>query len=638
MAIQVQLRRGTAAQNNAFTGAIGELSFDTTANQVRVHDGSTAGGFKIGVGDFPTGTNNVALGNTALDDLDGSSPGGSNTAVGHDALTANTTASNNVAIGKDALKANTTAASSTAVGHSALAANTGTLNTALGKDAGSLITSGTKNTILGSFDGNQGGLDIRTSNSHIVLSDGDGNPRLIIDNNGNVDIGGETTELKLKNTTHEDTDGGRESKITFQGEQSGGEQSVLAQIQAQHQDGSDDQKGELIFRTNDGSDGTSPTTAMVIDSAHNVGIGTAEIDVSTQAGGSGYRALQIESAEGGQLNFDHNDAGTGSTLGQINFQRAGEVVAEIEGVTDGATDNGRIAFRTQPNGGALTERMRLDHDGTFLVGRTTTSSANAGFKVEPEGDTYITAEGGDGRALYLNRLSSDGIILELAKDDTTVGNLISNSTNLAIGTGDTGLYFNAGSDAVHPWNISSNAARDDAIDLGRSSDRFDDIYATNSSIQTSDENEKQNIASLTSAEITAATAISKLFKTYKWKDKVASKGNDARTHTGVIAQQVQTAMSDAGLDASKYAFWCSNTWWEKEVEVAAVEANEEKLIKAQDAYTRTDTYYTKDEAPEGATERTRMGVRYPELLAFIGAATEQRLASVEDRLTTLEAQ
>ncbi len=33
--------------------------------------------------------------------------------------------------------------------------------------------------------------------------------------------------------------------------------------------------------------------------------------------------------------------------------------------------------------------------------------------------------------------------------------------------------------------------------------------------------------------------------------------------------------------------------------------------------TRTDTYETQEEAPEGATERTRLGVRYPELLAFI---------------------
>ena len=43
------------------------------------------------------------------------------------------------------------------------------------------MTSGSKNTILGGYSGNQGGLDIRTSDSFIVLSDGDGNPRLHYD-------------------------------------------------------------------------------------------------------------------------------------------------------------------------------------------------------------------------------------------------------------------------------------------------------------------------------------------------------------------------------------------------------------------------------------------------------------------------
>jgi hypothetical protein len=45
-----------------------------------------------------------------------------------------------------------------------------------GRGAGHLITTGSKNTVLGSYDGNQGGLDIRTSSNNIVLSDGDGNP------------------------------------------------------------------------------------------------------------------------------------------------------------------------------------------------------------------------------------------------------------------------------------------------------------------------------------------------------------------------------------------------------------------------------------------------------------------------------
>ena len=41
---QVQFRRGTTTQNNAFTGAQGELSVDTDLKTIRLHDGTTAGG------------------------------------------------------------------------------------------------------------------------------------------------------------------------------------------------------------------------------------------------------------------------------------------------------------------------------------------------------------------------------------------------------------------------------------------------------------------------------------------------------------------------------------------------------------------------------------------------------------------
>jgi hypothetical protein len=209
------------------------------------------------------------------------------------------------------------------------------------------------------------------------------------------------------------------------------------------------------------------------------------------------------------------------------------------------------------------------------------------------------------------------------------------------------LFFDATNNTITPFSFDTFDTIDNHIDLGIGSRRFQDIFASNGTIQTSDENEKQNIASLTSTEINAAKAISALFKTYKWKDAAASKGDAARIHTGVIAQEVQAAMSDAGLDAANYAFWCSDTWWETSTDVPAVEAVDEVLdedgnviteaVEAKDAYTRIDTYHTADEAPDGATQRTRMGIRYPELLAFIGAATEQRLTDIETRLAALEA-
>lgn len=47
MATILQLRRGTTTQHSSFTGAVGEVTVDTTKDTVVVHDGTTAGGFPL---------------------------------------------------------------------------------------------------------------------------------------------------------------------------------------------------------------------------------------------------------------------------------------------------------------------------------------------------------------------------------------------------------------------------------------------------------------------------------------------------------------------------------------------------------------------------------------------------------------
>ena len=47
MPTQLQLRRGTTSQNDSFTGAVGEVTVDTNSESLRIHDGSTAGGFEV---------------------------------------------------------------------------------------------------------------------------------------------------------------------------------------------------------------------------------------------------------------------------------------------------------------------------------------------------------------------------------------------------------------------------------------------------------------------------------------------------------------------------------------------------------------------------------------------------------------
>lgn len=47
MAQEVKLRRGTANQHVTFTGAVGEVTVDTTNKTLRVHDASTVGGIRL---------------------------------------------------------------------------------------------------------------------------------------------------------------------------------------------------------------------------------------------------------------------------------------------------------------------------------------------------------------------------------------------------------------------------------------------------------------------------------------------------------------------------------------------------------------------------------------------------------------
>ena len=87
-----------------------------------------------------------------------------------------------------------------------------------------------------------------------------------------------------------------------------------------------------------------------------------------------------------------------------------------------------------------------------------------------------------------------------------------------------------------------------------------------------------------------------MFKTFRWKDKVVEKGDKARTHTGIIAQDIQSAFSAEGLDASNYGLFTSDTW-------------------------------TNDDGKE----QTRLGVRYPELFSFIFSSIEARLTALESK-------
>ena len=168
---------------------------------------------------------------------------------------------------------------------------------------------------------------------------------------------------------------------------------------------------------------------------------------------------------------------------------------------------------------------------------------------------------------------------------------------------------------------------DNAISCGQAANRWSVIYAGSAIINTSDANAKEQISDLNDAEKRVAVKLKSLIKKFKFKDSVAKKGNAARWHIGVIAQDVEAAFASEQLNANEYGIFCRDEWWENPVteersqvvetivdpEIGAITVKEEKSKAEYIATSQTEK--------EGWTKKIQLGVRYDELFAFIMAVS-----------------
>ncbi len=271
--------------------------------------------------------------------------------------------------------------------------------------------------------------------------------------------------VTLKNDTHEDSDGGRASKIIYQGEQSGGEISTLAEIQASHDGTADDQKGDLIFRTNDGSDGASPTEAMRIDSGQNLGLGTNSPDVrlhvtdsqeqlTLSEGGSKGATFDYRSSTGNlniatngadaranpQMTLDLNGKvgiGTAAPLRQLSI--ANTASAEMSFIS-GTSSNASILFGDGLTGTdvykgyiqyehandamtfatSATERMRINSSGYLGIGRTPVQRLDVTAGTTNQWACRLRHDGFGGVNYFLDFDSSGGSIGSVTGNGSSV--------------------------------------------------------------------------------------------------------------------------------------------------------------------------------------------------------------------------
>jgi len=247
-----------------------------------------------------------------------------------------------------------------------------------------------------------------------------------------------------------------------------------------------------------------------------------------------------------------------------------------------------------------------DYMVTFFGGGRQTPSADAYGNVYADvtylnGNAWLTA-----RSIGLGTYG-DSIIGGLKIVDYTNDKQVATLLGEGINSGANGnMYFgvnvaNSNTNIMKlTYNHTLEPILDNAVSLGTGGRRMSVIYAATGTINTSDENTKQDIEKLNDVEKRVAIKLKGLIKKFRFKDAVEKKGDAARIHFGIIAQNVKDAFESENLIAENYGIFCKDEWFE---------------INGNPAYPDEN-----GKMPEEAIKFERLGVRYDELFAFIIAS------------------
>lgn len=311
-----------------------------------------------------------------------------------------------------------------------------------------------------------------------------------------------------------------------------------------------------------------------------------------------------------------------ATFNGSSWQRV-EGGADLNGVNLSVSGTSTLSNLTASTALALNaskEIVSVTNTGTgnnvLATSPTVTTAVLSGVTTIASGGSGGIVGNDDASFIVLGASSTGGAAAVYMSGSTRGGG---NASNMSFGA--TGFQVYNSIFSALTWEIQGGGnmapGADAAFSCGTAAKRWSVIFSSTPTINTSDANQKQNIEELDEVEKRVAVRLKSLIKKFKFKDAVQQKGDAARIHVGVIAQDVQAAFEAEGLDATRYGVFCSDTWWEAPVE---------KVLR--DATPATDDTPARDEikvtvietVPEGtpnAVQKTQLGVRYDQIFSFV---------------------
>ena len=263
---------------------------------------------------------------------------------------------------------------------------------------------------------------------------------------------------------------------------------------------------------------------------------------------------------------------------------------------------------------------------TKISALTSASTPLAGTEVFPLVQSGTTKKATIDNILNAGRSASFGAVNGTSKYTITGNGSTPAATDMGWGTNGVGSRMALNCPAGGEYNFAiggTNAAgisptavyptSDNALSCGLSFWRWSVVYAATALINTSDARTKQQIRNLDDAEQAVAKRIKGLVKAFKFNDSVDEKGDGARIHIGVVAQEIAEAFVAEGLDPNRYSMFCHDSWDDMFEDVY-----EEQVIDREDG--TSETVSVKVGTRQVVKAGDRYGIRYEELLAFVIAA------------------